>query len=246
MSGHVSVVRLLLDYGAPITSTAATMTARNDNPNALAVFKTFLQYGWSPQTSACNDGTLTMCHTMSHPDEEALLQWFLDNGAPANGLPSDPGSPIRWAVMIGSSPAIPSLLISRGATLKHTSALHHAALRPDDDTSIAMMRFLLKAGIDINELEYEGWDKLPRVAYCHDWGTALHTAAKKGSVPKARFLVENGADLGIKSKSGYTARDQAQLSEKEDVKRFLEAVMRERGMEFMELEIKEEGPEDDE
>ena len=108
------------------------------------------------------------------------------------------------------------------------------------------MRCLLKAGIDINELEYEGWDKLPRVAYCHDWGTALHTAAKEGSVPKARFLVENGADLGIKSKSGYTARDQAQLSEKEDVKRFLEAVMRERGMEFMDLEIKEEGSEDDE
>ena len=107
------------------------------------------------------------------------------------------------------------------------------------------MGCLLKAGIDINELEYEGWDKLPRVAYCQDWGTALHTAAKEGSVPRARFLVENGVDLGKKSKLGYTARDQAQLSKKEDVKRYLEAVMRERGMEFTDLEIKEEGSEDE-
>ncbi|KAK0506987.1 hypothetical protein JMJ35_010687 [Cladonia borealis] len=245
MCGHVSIVRLLLDHGAPITSAAADMTTRNDNPNPLAVFKTFLQHGWSPQTSACKDGTLTMCLTMSHPDSESLLQWFLDNGAPPNGLPSAPGSPIRWAVMIASNPAIPSLLISRGATLKHTSALHSAAYRRDDDASIAMMGCLLKAGIDINELEYEGWDKLPRDAYCQDWGTALHTAAKEGSVPKARFLVENGADLGKKSGWGYTARDRAQLSKKEDVKRYLEVVMRDRGMEFTDLEIKEEGSEDE-
>ena len=146
---------------------------------------------------------------------------------------------------MASSPAIPSLLISRGATLKHTSALHAAAYRHGDDASIAMMECLLKAGVDINELEYEGRDKLPRGASRQDWGTALHTAAKEGSVPRARFLVENGVDLGRKSKNGYTARDWAQLFEKEDVKRYLEAVMRERGMEFTDLEIKEEGSEDE-
>ena len=91
-----------------------------------------------------------------------------------------------------------------------------------------MIDRLLKAGIDINELEYEGRDKLPRSASHKDWGTALRTAAKEGSRPRARFLVENGADLGKKSRWGYTARDRAQLSE-EDVKRHLEAVMRERG-----------------
>ena len=108
-----------------------------------------------------------------------------------------------------------------------------------------MIECLLQAGIDINELECEGRDKLPRVAYHQDWGTALRTAAKKGSVPKARFLVENGADLGKKSRWGYTARDRAQLSKKEDVKRYLEVVMRDRGMEFTDLEIKEEGSEDE-
>lgn len=107
------------------------------------------------------------------------------------------------------------------------------------------MDCLLKAGVDINELEYEGRDKLPRGASLKDWGTALHTAAKEGSVPRTRFLVENGADLGKKSRNGYTARDSAQLRGKEDVKSYLEAVMRERGMEFADLEIKEEGSEDE-
>ena len=108
-----------------------------------------------------------------------------------------------------------------------------------------MIGCLLKAGIDINELEYEGRDKLPRIAYHQNWGTALHTAAKKGSVPKPRFLVEKGADLGIKSRLNYTARGRAQLSKKEDVMRYLEAVMRERGMELTHLEIEEERSEDE-
>ena len=108
-----------------------------------------------------------------------------------------------------------------------------------------MLECLLKTGIDINELQYEGRDKLPRVAYHKNWGMPLHTAAKKGYVPRARFLVENGVDLGKISKWGYTARDRAQLSKKKDVKRYLEAVMRERGMEFTDLESKEEGSEDE-
>lgn len=189
---------------------------------------------------------MIMSLIMSNTDSESLLQWFLDNGAPPNGLPFDPGQPLRWAVITASSPAIPSLLISRGAIVKHTSALHAAASRRGDDASIAMMECLLKAGIDINELEYEGReDKLPREACHKDWGTALHTAAKEGSVTRARILVENGVDLGKKSRWGYTARDRAQLSKKEDVKQYLEAVMRERGMEFTDLEIKEEGSEDE-
>ena len=239
--GHVSIIRLLLNHGAPITSSAAESAARDDVPNPIAVYEVFLQHGWDPG----NDALLTMCLTMSHPDSESLVQWFLDHGAPPNGLPSDPGSPIRWAVMTASTPAIPSLLISHGATLKHTSALHDAAYRRDDDASIAMMECLLKAGIDINEQQYEGRQKLPRISYRQDWGTALHTAAIGGSVRRARFLVENGVDLGRKSRYGHTARDKAQLAKKEDVKRYLEAVMRERGMEFTDLEIKQEESEDE-
>ena len=64
--------------------------------------------------------------------------------------------------MMASSPAIPSLLIPHGATIQHTSALHDTAYRRNDDTSVAMMEWLLKARIDDNELDYEGWEhKVP-------------------------------------------------------------------------------------
>jgi ankyrin repeat protein len=243
--GHLSVVRLLLDHGAPITISTAALASRDDKPNTLAIYESFLQHGWSAQSPASKDGTMAMNLIMSHTDSEALVQWFLANGASANGLPPDPGSPIRYAVISASSPVIPSLLISHGATLKHTSALHAAASRSGDDASIAMMKCLLEAGADINELEYEGWEKLPRGASHKDWGTALHTAAKEGSVSRARFLVEKGVNLGKKSRWDYTARDRAQLSGNEDVKRYLEAVMRERGIEIKELQIKEQGSEDE-
>ena len=72
--GHVSVVRLLLDHGAPITRAAAILTTRDDNPNTLAIFKSFLQHGWSPQDATCKDGTMIMCLIMSNTDNESLLQ----------------------------------------------------------------------------------------------------------------------------------------------------------------------------
>lgn len=122
--------------------------------------------------------------------------------------------------------AIPSLLISYGATVRHTSALHDTAYRRNDATSISMMEWLLKARIDDNELEYEGWEhKVPRVAWCWDWGTVLHTTVKEGSVPRARSLMEHRVNLGKKSRWDYTARDRAQVSKKEDVQRYLEAVI---------------------
>lgn len=98
---------------------------------------------------------------------------------------------------------------------------------------------MLEAGVYINELEYEGWEKLPREAAHKDWGTALDTAAgKKGSLRKARFLVEAGADVEKKSKYGYTARDRAQLRGKRDIQTYLETIMIEKGLEVMQLEIK--------
>ena len=245
--GYLSIVRLFLNRRAPITDTTATCASRDGKPNGTtrAIFESFLQHGWSIQSTTGRDETIIMSLITSNTDSESLLQWFLDNGAPPNGLPSDPSQPLRWAVMGASSPAIPSLLISHGATVKHTSALHTATYRRGDEASIAIMECLLKAGIDINELEYEGQDKLPRSACHKDWGTALHTAAKEGSVPRARMLVENGVDLGKKSRQGYTARDRAQISEKENVKIYLEAVIRERGIEFTDSEIKEEGSKDE-
>ena len=173
---------------------------------------------------------------MSHPDGESLLKWFLDHGAPVNGLPSNPGAPLRDA----PNATIASHLLDHGAVVKYTSALHSAIFFENDADALPLMSLLLDHGIDIDELEYEGRDKLPREAAHSDHATALYVAAQEGSVERAKLLVERGADLGKKSKNGYTARDHAQLERQEDVKAYLEDMMRQRGMEVKELEEEEE------
>ena len=191
---------------------------------------------------------MTMNLIILRRDSESLLQWFLANGAPANGIPSDPNPPLRTAAGSAPSLAVTRLLLSHGATLRHTSALHSATCSRsdgDDELSVAMMKLLLDEGIDIDELEYEGWDPPPRYARSSDWGTALHKAAQEGSVPKARLLVEKGADLTKRSRHGYTAKDRAQLCGNEDARKYLERVMMENGMEVKDLEILEKDIEDD-
>lgn len=46
LEGHVEIVRLLLDYGAPITQSAALFATREDHPNTLAIFEEFTVHGW--------------------------------------------------------------------------------------------------------------------------------------------------------------------------------------------------------
>ena len=88
---------------------------------------------------------------MLNHDGESLLEFFLSEGAPVNGLPEDPGSPLRWA----PNTAVAKLL-SKGAITEHTGALHAAARKPTEADSLALMDLYLDKGVDINELEFEG------------------------------------------------------------------------------------------
>lgn len=122
-----------------------------------------------------------------------------------------------------------------GAVLKYTSALHATVAQNNDAHALPLMKLLLDNGVDINELEYEGRDNLPRGACLHDHGTALHVAAEKGFVERAKILIERGASLEAKSKNGYTPRDYAQLYEKEEMRLYLESLMRQKGIEVKQL-----------
>lgn len=66
----------------------------------------------------------------------------------------------------------------------------------------------LKAGVPVNLLEGNGW-------------TALHSAARNGSVPVVRLLLQKGANKTIKDKTGRTAADQARLAKHYDVLQLL-------------------------
>ena len=249
-NGHLPVVQLLLDHGAPITTVTNNFATRGNKSNRLEIFKVLLQHGWRADSisgqSALMD-RMTMKSIILDDEAETLLPWFLDNGAPTNGIPTDPIPPLRTAAEGGSSLAVTHLLLSHEAALKCTGALH-AATRRDDALSIPLMKLLLDEGIDVDEIEYEGWCLLPRHARSSrtDWGTAMHTAALNGSVSKATLLVEHGADLLRKSKHGYTARDRAQICGTRDVELYLEKSMRDRGIEIVDPVLPEENPDEDE
>ncbi len=147
---------------------------------------------------------------MRNQDGESLLRLFLAKGAPVNGFSTDPGSPLRWA----PNTAIAKILLSKGATLEHTGALHAAAAIPAEADSLALMNLYLDKGVDINELEFEGRPVTGRENFNKDHGTALHVAAEEGSVERVKLLVKRGANLKKLSKNGYTARDWAQLDNK--------------------------------
>ena len=185
---------------------------------------------------------------MSNHNGESLLQYLLSEGAPVNGLPTDPGSPLRWA----PNTTIAKILLSHGATLKHTSALHAAAAKYDQADSIGLMNLYLDNGVDINELLFEGRPVTGRGNSNKDFGTALHIAAREGSrlaaraglpdggLERVKLLVERGADVSKPSKYGRTARDWAQLWERQKEKEYLEEVMTARGIPFEDVVISED------
>jgi len=240
--GNLPIIELLLDHGVPIDISANIIASGDDVPNRLETLKLFLQHGWDTNSTATRDGEMTMNFMMSGPDAEEVIVWFFANGANANGIRSDIRAPIRAAASRAHNLAIPQLLLSHGATLKHTGALHGATARPGgDELALEMMALLLDHGCDINEWEYEGKGpySIPQYDLGRDQGTALHMAARKGFVDRARMLVAKGVDIGKRSEKGYTAKDWAQINGWEDVKEYLEAVMRERGMMVQDIQLEE-------
>ena len=187
---------------------------------------------------------------MLNDDGESLLRFFLSKGAPVDGLPADPGSPLRWA----PSTSIAEILLENGATLKHTSSLHAAAAKHRQADSIALMNLYLDHGVDINELLFDGRPVTGRGNMDKDFGTALHIAAREGSklaaragspeggLERVKLLVERGADVKKLSKEGLTARDWAQLWERHKEKEYLEEIMTARGIPFADVVSEDDSP----
>ena len=170
---------------------------------------------------------------MRNPNGYELLEWFLSNGAPANGPRQNHGSPIRAA----QSQAQAELLISYGATLPNTSCLHSATRVPEEDWALQIMTFYLDHDVDIDEIEWKGRNDKRRLSRSRrevrDDGTALHVAVRNGSLARVKLLVDRGADIEIKTlRNGRTARDIAQVLERQEIMEYLEDSMRDRGILF--------------
>ncbi|GAB1319444.1 hypothetical protein MFIFM68171_09654 [Madurella fahalii] len=148
------------------------------------------------------------------------IQWLLDHGADPNKPPLTSSRLDLLAIAAATSaPQVVELLVKYGAKTRGTQALHMAAdasanlIDADEDewevdpTRVAILRILLDAGANINEMEPD--PKGPAFGYRDPrqralWtGTPLHHAVYRGSVEAVECLLSHGADVLAPSWSGH-------------------------------------------
>ncbi len=209
--GHGDVAALLLDRGA--------------DPNYDAPGYTALHWAvgtWETELSGINGMTAPKGHewdSMSGVQEGKfeLVKALLDHGANPNALlkklphrygyatKSEPinSTPLTLAASAGE-PEIMRLLAKYGADPQHRPDNNLTALmiaagsrrvkwisRVSESDSIEAIKAAVELGGDINEVDSSG-------------NTALHAAAKLGSLELIQFLVDNGALIDVKNKQGLT------------------------------------------
>lgn len=92
-------------------------------------------------------------------------------------------------------------LIAHGACLEDSLALHHAAAASRSDTRL--MARLLELGFDINEPDNKGILKAGSI------GAPIFWAIRRNKIANVKFLIENGADVTVKTLSGTTPLEAA-------------------------------------
>ena len=173
-----------------------------------------------------------------------LVQLLLDLGSDVNAATETGGTALMFAAIRGNLETV-ELLIGHGADVNATAhfnwtALMVAAVKGHD----VVVRVLLDHGANANVADTYGWTPLMRAAYENRTAavraltssgkvnldavdesgfTALHHAAARGHVEIARLLLDNGADIGARSRERLTPVEVARRMENEQTVRFLES-----------------------
>ncbi|XP_044260234.1 uncharacterized protein LOC123008483 [Tribolium madens] len=209
ISGHSQVVKFLL-------SKSASKTAKNRDdriPLHLASqhgHKTIVEYLLDENINAWDRWKLTPLHRAAYKGHQAVVELLIESKADLEAAQIDGGTPLHSAAFGGHNDII-KFLVEKGANWKATNknketCLHEAALKGCTET----VCFLIKENKDlINKTD------------CRE-RTALHWAAEKGYGNMIRYLVEAGAEVGIKDRWKKTALDVAREAGKEEIVRYLE------------------------
>ncbi|RAK97424.1 ankyrin repeat domain-containing protein [Aspergillus ibericus CBS 121593] len=179
-----------------------------------------LQHGWDVNQPTSELKPPALGYAM---DDYEMTLWLLDHGADPNKQCSIDLTPLSHAVEQASLATI-QLLLDRGGDVHQGQLLHHAVARPTD--TIKVLAMLLERGAPLNSTMYEKHYASWRLYYFMGLGTALHKAAELGKADVVRYLVDQGADVGIKVATNRSARDWAALNNHQEIVELLQSVER--------------------
>lgn len=161
---------------------------------------------------------LRCCFSYAVDDEEMTL-WLLDHRADPNKQCSIDLTPLSYAVEQASLSII-KLLLDRGGDVHKGQLLHHAVERQTD--TIEVLGMLLERGAPLNSKMYENHYFSWRLFYFMGLGTALHKAAEMGKADVVRYLVNQGAEVGLKDATNRSAMDWAALNNHQEIVELLQ------------------------
>lgn len=207
--GMYSIARLLLDAGANTELsekdgwTALHLAIRE---NKYAVVKLLIDYGADVNAETHKGWT----PLMEAVDEDyAIMKELIANGANINATQFEGRSVLMEAVKADRYENVKQLL-ENGAdpniyTFKGYSCLMEAA---NEQYSISVL--LIKYGIDVNQMEHNGW-------------TALYNVIKNGRTDLLKLYLKNGADATTPSYKGMTPHQYARNQRKYEMARIIKA-----------------------
>lgn len=224
-SGHLEVVRVLLQYGADTGSNderKSTPLHRASEGGHLAVARVLIKHGAKAGTQDVDKST--PLHGASQGGHLDVCQVLLDEGADARAQDGDNSTPLHWASQ-GGHLDIVRVLLENGADawaedVVRSTPLHAAS----QGGHLDVVRALLDHGANSYAQDEDKWTPLHRAsenghlsvvrvllehgadarAQDEDRWTPLHRASMRGHLSVARVLLEHGADAGARTKQKWT------------------------------------------
>lgn len=226
--GGVDSVKLIIEHQPKKFDNFKTIaTVMNlDDQNISMQIADFL-FSKGVKISVADKQGHTLLHLAAKKSKDKLCQYFLDKGIAVDIRDKEGVTPVLYALTLGDNDTCAQILLKSGADIHqkigNNVTLLHAAVK---GRHLDIIKQLLDQGIDPNETDEEGHNALQLAAKNGDlesFKLLIKRGAKMKALDKshtgvlhyacgwdkpidmAKFLVEQGLDVNLKTKKGETA-----------------------------------------
>ncbi len=221
--GNIASCTLLIHAGADVdhvnseneTALFLVTSRAEDSPDSLRVIPVLLENGANPDIP--DEHGDTPLHKASKFGLKDVVKQLIKAGADVNAKGNQGISPLMYAAGGGWNDLVKLLLDSK-ADIHHKSeldmtSLHFACLSKTahETALISLVEMLLKAGVDINSIDYRG-------------RSALHNAVVRKRTELVKILLEYGANAEMTDNNNLTALEIAKSNSDKEIVNLLKGI----------------------